>query len=70
VSKGADLYRGTNQSRYMSRVVELCCGGQCPVVVLEEDRVLIGEKDNTCVLRKDEWNALVEKILNGELSKL
>lgn len=54
----------------MTRVVELCCGGQCPVVVLEEERVVIGEKDNTCTLRKEEWNALVDKILSGELSKL
>ncbi len=51
-------------------VVYLCQSGCCPAVVIEDDRVLIGEEGNQVVLKKDEWNALVEKILSGELKKL
>ncbi len=50
--------------------VYLCQSGCCPAVILEEDRVVIGEEDNKVVLKKEEWNALVEKILSGELKKL
>ncbi len=55
----------------MAKTVFLCgSGGCCPMVVVEQDSVQIGEEGNLCVLKKEEWNALVDKILSGELSKL
>ncbi len=50
------------------KVVNLC--GQdscCPVVKIDEEHVEIGEKDNTCVLTKSEWEVLKEKIINKEI---
>ncbi len=50
------------------KIVSLC--GQdscCPVVKIDEARVEIGEKDNTCVLTKSEWEVLKQKILNKEI---
>lgn len=49
------------------KIVNLCGSGHCPVVKLDDDHVEIGEKDNTCVLTKDEWEVLKEKILNKEI---
>lgn len=53
--------------------VSLCpaCGA-CPEVVLdvEKDEVRIGEEGNLVTLKKEAWNTLVEKIQQGELSKL
>ena len=49
------------------KVVNLCSSGCCPVVKIDEERVEIGEKDNFCVLTKDEWDTLKQKILNEEL---
>lgn len=50
------------------RIVSLCSDCRCcPVVKIEDDRVEIGEKDNICVLTKDEWEVLKEKILNREI---
>ncbi|MBA7619830.1 hypothetical protein ES703_27171 [subsurface metagenome] len=49
-------------------VVTLCREGSCcPVVKITEKQVEIGEKDNTCVLTKAQWETLKEKILNKEL---
>ena len=39
----------------------------CPVVKIADAYVEIGENDNLCVLTKSEWEALREKILNGEI---
>jgi len=39
----------------------------CPVIKITGERVEIGEKDNVCVLTKSEWEALKEKIMNGEV---
>ena len=52
-------------------VVSLCpmCTN-CPEVVVEGDRVTIGEDANTAVLKKDEWNVLVDLIQSGQLSKV
>ncbi len=50
------------------KVINLC--GQsscCPVVKIDDDRVEIGEKDNLCVLTKNEWEVLKQKILNREI---
>ena len=50
------------------KVVSLCGGcGQCPVVKVTDVQVEIGEKDNTCVLTKEQWETLKEKILKKEL---
>jgi len=34
------------------------------------DQVRIGEAGNLAVLKKDEWNVLVDMIKSGELSKV
>ena len=34
------------------KVIELCGSGHCPVVKIEDDRVVIGKKDNLYVLPK------------------
>jgi len=49
------------------KVVELCGAGHCPVVKLDDECVEIGEKDNVCVLTRDEWEVLKRKILSGEI---
>ena len=50
------------------KIVDLCgSGGCCPVVKIAEDHVEIGEDDNTCVLKMCEWEALRNKVLEGEL---
>ncbi len=42
----------------------------CPEVVMEGDEVRIGEKANTAVLKKAEWNVLVDLIQSGQLTKV
>jgi hypothetical protein len=42
----------------------------CPEVEIAGDEVRIGEADNLAVLRKDEWNVLVELIQSGRLGRL
>lgn len=50
------------------KIVTLCREGSCcPVVKVTEEHVEIGEKDNTCVLTKKQWETLKEKILNKEI---
>jgi uncharacterized cysteine cluster protein YcgN (CxxCxxCC family) len=50
------------------KIVSLCGGcGQCPVVKITDERVEIGEKDNICVLTKQQWETLKEKIREKEL---
>ena len=55
----------------MKRQVCLCqdCHA-CPSVEFLGDVVRIGEGDNRVVLKKEEWNTLVEKIKSGELQEL
>ena len=49
-------------------IVKLCKEGSCcPVVKITDAQVEIGERDNTCVLTKAQWEILKEKILNKEL---
>ncbi len=45
-------------------------GAECPEVVVERDEVRIGEAGNLAVLKKDEWNILVELIRSGQLTQL
>jgi len=42
----------------------------CREVVVEGDEIRIGEADNTTVLKKAEWNVLVDLIQSGQLGKL
>jgi hypothetical protein len=50
------------------KIVNLCgADGCCPVVKIGDDHVEIGEKDNTCILKKSEWEALKKKVLDKEL---
>ncbi len=50
------------------KIVRLCQEGSCcPVVKITDTQVEIGEKDNSCVLTKVQWETLKEKILNKEL---
>ena len=53
------------------RTVSLCPScTHCPEVVIEGDTIRIGEDANTAVLKKDEWNVLVELIRSGELGRV
>ncbi len=50
------------------KIVSLCGHDSCcPAVKIDEEHVEIGEKDNTCVLTKSEWEVLKQKILNKEI---
>ena len=42
----------------------------CPEVVIEGDEVRIGEDANTTVLKKAEWNVLVDLIQSGQIGRL
>ena len=42
----------------------------CPEVVIEGDEVRIGEDANTTVLKKAEWNVLVDLIHSGQLGRV
>ena len=52
--------------------VSLCpagCGA-CPDVEIAGDEVRIGELGNLAVLKKGEWNVLVDLIASGQLKKV
>ena len=50
------------------KVVSLCGGcSECPVVRVTDAQVEIGEKGNNCVLTKEQWETLKDKILKKEL---
>lgn len=51
--------------------VSLCpnCNA-CPEVEIGVDQVRIGEAGNFAVLKKDEWNVLVDLIQSGRLTKV
>jgi hypothetical protein len=42
----------------------------CPEVEIMGDEVRIGETGNLAVLKKNEWNVLVDLIQSGQLTKL
>ncbi len=42
----------------------------CPEVEIVGDEIRIGETGNVAVLKRDEWNVLVDLIHSGQLSKL
>lgn len=53
-----------------NRTVSLCphCD-HCPEVVIQGDTIHIGEDANIVVLKKEEWNVLVDAILSGQLGR-
>lgn len=42
----------------------------CPEVEIADDEVRIGEAGNLTILKKEEWNVLVDLIQSGQLAKL
>jgi hypothetical protein len=54
-----------------TRKMSLCpaCSA-CPEVEIAGDEVKIGEIGNLAVLKKDEWNVLVDLIQTGRLTRL
>jgi len=44
--------------------------GQCPEVEVAGDEVRIGEAGNLAILKRDEWNVLVDLIQSGQLSRV
>jgi hypothetical protein len=42
----------------------------CPEVVVDGNQVRIGEAANTAVLKKEEWNVLVDLITSGQLRRV
>jgi len=50
------------------KIVNLCSAGSCcPIVKITDTEIVIGEKDNTCVLTIEQWETLKDKILKKEL---
>ena len=50
------------------KIVTLCQEGSCcPVVKITDTQIEIGEKDNTCILTKEQWETLKQKVSSGEL---
>ena len=44
-----------------------CIPPKCPVVDVQEDKVVIGEKENVCTLTKEQFGILKKKIINHEI---
>lgn len=44
-----------------------CIPPKCPIVDVQEDKVIIGEKDNVCTLTKEQFDILKEKVKNNEI---
>lgn len=42
----------------------------CPEVVIDGDSISIGEAPNLTVLKKDEWNVLVDLIQSGQIGRI
>ena len=50
------------------KIIRLCREGSCcPVVKITDKQVEIGERDNICILTKEQWETLKDKILKKEL---
>jgi hypothetical protein len=45
----------------------VCVPPKCPVVDVQDDQVVIGEKQNICTLTREQFNILKEKIKNNEI---
>ena len=44
-----------------------CIPPKCPVVDVQDNQVVIGEKDNICTLTREQFDILKEKIKNDEI---
>lgn len=50
------------------KIIKLCREGTCcPAVKVFDNRVEIGEDENTCTLSTDQFEILKEKILSKEI---
>ena len=55
----------------MEKLATLCVTCEhCPEVVQDGDSIRIGEDTNVVVLKKEEWNILVDLIQSGRVGKL
>ena len=45
----------------------VCIPPKCPIVDVQEDKVVIGEKDNVCILTKEQFNILKDNIKKGKI---
>jgi len=45
----------------------VCTPPKCPVVDVQEDKVIIGEKTNVCTLTRAQFEILRNKIIAGEI---
>jgi hypothetical protein len=46
---------------------DVCIPAKCPVVDIQRDKVIIGEKQNVCTLTRAQFNILKQKIKNNEI---
>ena len=46
---------------------DVCIPSKCPEVDIQEDKVIIGEKQNICTLTRPQFEILRKKILSGEI---
>ena len=44
-----------------------CIPNKCPIVDVQENQVIIGEKENICTLTHEQFNILKDKIKNNEI---
>ena len=44
-----------------------CVPAKCPIVDVQEEKVIIGEKNNICTLTRKQFDILKEKIKHGEI---
>ncbi len=58
---------GGNIMKVTLCIGDVCIPAKCPVVDVQEDKVIIGEKNNVCTLTREQFNILRKKILRGEL---
>ena len=45
----------------------VCVPPKCPVVDIQADKVIIGEKQNVCTLTRTQFEILRQKILTDEI---
>ncbi len=44
-----------------------CVPPKCPIVDVQDDKVIIGEKNNVCTLTRKQFDILKDKIRRGEI---
>jgi hypothetical protein len=60
------INRGINMKVVLC-IGDVCIPEKCPVVDVQDDKVIIGEKENICTLTREQFDILKEKIKNGEI---